>query len=129
MEEKLEFNEFDKFQLYKEDIKKYRFNSSVEYRDNARKFNLVENPDEYFKLYWKGWYNFLSLSFPELSYEEWKIKIKELNIKTIEDYIDSDLPFCPNEIYKEEVEQFNLISELYKIWKVDDKHRRCQKVI
>ena len=122
-EENLEFNELDKFQLYKEDIKKYEFNSNEEYRKNARMFDLEENPEEHFKLYWKGWYNFLSLPKPKMTYEEWKSQIKELRIKTVEEYEKSNLPFCPDELF-EEIK--SLSSELSKIWEVEGKNRRCR---
>ena len=48
---------------------------------------------------------------------------KELNIKKVEDYVNNDLPFCPDEIYKENIEQFNLLVELDKIWEVKDKRK------
>ena len=123
LEENLEFNEFDKFQLYKEDIKKYGFTSTKQYREVCLKFDLEPNPEEKFGLYWKGWYDFLSLTFPKMTFDEWKVKIKELGIKNSYDYLNSDLPFNPEEVY----EEVNcLLTELNKIWEVEVKYRRCK---
>lgn len=72
--------------------------------------NYIENPDQYFKLkgVWKNWYDFIGIDTTQFiqTKEEWKKICKELEIKSLDSYIDSckkysNLPKEPADFYND----------------------------
>ena len=102
-----EFEEADKFIVLKNKVIKYKFESDIEYKSKALELDLLLNPEIIYEPYWKGWYDFLGIHTSHLiiSMNEWKDKIKELNIESTEQYYEyckkyNFLPIMPKEIYK-----------------------------
>jgi superfamily II DNA or RNA helicase len=116
-----EFGEEDEFNKLLEEVRKHGLKSHIEYKSYAEKEGFEKNPENKYGIYWKGWYDFLgidkSIFIPTL--EEWREKVKKLNIQTITGYgencnfneLNNNLPLYPNEIYK-------VFSSLYNEFKV-----------
>jgi len=107
LREEMEFDEYDKFIKFKNDIKKYNFQSDIEYKEKALELELPIDPEIIYEPYWKGWYDFFSIDTTIFisDFYDWKKKVKELNINSIEEYYESCkiydfLPIMPKELYK-----------------------------
>lgn len=117
LREEMEFDEYDKFIKFKNDIKKYNFKSDIEYKERALELELLIDPEIIYEPYWKGWYDFFDIDTIIFisDFYDWNKKIKELNIHTIEEYYQSCkiydfLPIMPKELYKDMtsiIEYFN----------------------
>jgi superfamily II DNA or RNA helicase len=89
--------------------KTFNYKWKIDYYNSINKHPyFIENPYEYFNKngIWKTWYEFLSIDTSNLikTKEEWQIKCKELNIKSIADYYEKiknnpELPEIPEDIY------------------------------
>lgn len=102
-----ELDDSDKFYALKNKIIKYKFQSDIEYKSKALELDLLLDPEIIYQKYWKGWYIFLGIDTSHyiISMNEWKDKIKELNIESTEQYYEyckkyDFLPIMPKEIYK-----------------------------
>jgi hypothetical protein len=103
----LEFDNCDKFYALKNNVIQYNFKSDIEYKSKVLELDLPLEPEIIYQPYWEGWYNFLGI---DINYfitdiNEWKKKIKELNIQSLKQYyelckINDSIPVMPKEIYK-----------------------------
>jgi len=111
LSDELVFDDYDKFIELKNRVIQYNFKSDIEYKDKNLELDLPLDPEIIYQPFWKGWYDFLGINISHFitNMNEWKKKLKELNITSLEQYYESCkkydyLPIMPKEIYK------NLIS-------------------
>ena len=83
-------SEQDEYNFYREENKRFKYQSVSEYytrkEENPQHLN---NPEDYFKKcgVWKNYYDFIGRNNNDLlDLESWKLKCKELEIKTVDDY-------------------------------------------
>jgi hypothetical protein len=113
----IDIDDEHKFILLKKGIKKYNFESDIEYKEKAEGFGLIKNPEEVYKSYWKGWYDYFGTDTQRFiqSYDEWKEKVIKLEIISKEDYIEKCkqydyLPHMPQYIYT----NFTYLDDIFK---------------
>jgi len=103
---------------------------------------FILNPESKYKIYWKGWYDFLGVdkSIFIQTLEKWKEKVKILNIKNVNEYYEKCnlgknldiLPLYPNEIYNDfttlinELKNKNLSSTVSSVIKKPEKKLGCR---
>ena len=95
------------YDYMKERNKNLNISSKSEYNASFSKLDFVENPDIYFELAWKNWYDFIgydTTQFIQTKYE-WIEGCKQKNIKSIEDYkklcdLDNRFPKEPEDFYE-----------------------------
>ena len=111
LSDELVFDDYDKFIELKNRVIQYNFKSDIEYKVKNLELDLPLDPEIIYQPFWKGWYDFLGIDISQFitDMNEWKNKLKELNITSLEQYYESCkkydyLPIMPKEIYK------NLIS-------------------
>lgn len=111
LSDELVFDDYDKFIELKNRVIQYNFKSDIEYKVKNLELDLPLDPEIIYQSFWKGWYDFLGIDISHFitNMNEWKNKLKELNITSLEQYYESCkkhdyLPIMPKEIYK------NLIS-------------------
>jgi hypothetical protein len=104
-------------------VRKHGLKSHIEYKSYAEKEELEKNPENKYGIYWKGWYDFLgidkSIFIPTL--EEWREKVKKLNIQTVTGYnescnfneLNNNLPLYPKEIYIKFSSLYNEFKVIY----------------
>lgn len=110
------------FNILKSIVKENNIKSSIEYKELYEKLKIIQNPEYEFKMFWKGWYDFLSIDtsiYPSTKLEL-KLKINVLSIRTIKEYYrksnEYKLPLMPEELYSDYVD-FN---ELFEINIIDE---------
>jgi hypothetical protein len=110
------------FNILKSIVKENNIKSSFEYKESYEKLKIIQNPAYDFNIFWKGWYDFLSIDtsvYPKTKLEL-KLKINVLTIRTIKEYYrksnEYKLPLMPEELYPDYVD-FN---ELFEINIIDE---------
>lgn len=137
-----EFTGVEEFNKLREEVIEMKYISDKVYKENADENGFILNPESKYKIYWKGWYDFLGVdkSIFIQTLEKWKEKVKILNIKTPNEYYDkcnlgknSDiLPLYPNEIYNDfttlinELKNKNLSSTVSSVIKKPEKKLGCR---
>ena len=94
------------YDYMKERNKNLNISSKSEYNASFSELDFIENPDRYFELAWKGWYDFIGYDtsqFIQTKYE-WIEECKQKNIKSHEDYkklcdLDNRFPKEPDDFY------------------------------
>jgi superfamily II DNA or RNA helicase len=125
LQKKIRLSESNKlyadFKALKLIVKDNNIKSSFEYKKVYEKLKIIPNPEYIFSIYWKNWYDFLSIDtsiYPSTKLEL-KQKINVLNINTIKDYYtkadEYKIPLMPYELYPDFID-FN---ELFDISEVD----------
>jgi len=102
------FTDEEDFMKLKHYVKDMNLESKEEYIEICNsENNFPSNPEEVYRTFWKGWYNFLGTDisiFPR-NKNEWKNICEKNNITTYEQYKllmkNLHLPLYPNEIYGE----------------------------
>lgn len=106
-----EFTEDEEFRKLRKEVHKHGFMNHIEYKNNVLKLGFETfEPDEKYKLHWKGWYDFLGINTEKYikTLNEWIEKVNYLKINTVNKYFTfcnmkeySDiLPMYPEELYK-----------------------------
>ena len=83
-------SEQDEYNLYREINKSFKYQTVSEYHKRKDdNLHYLNNPEDYFKKcgVWKNYYDFIGRNNNDLlDLESWKLKCKELEIKTVDDY-------------------------------------------